>query len=131
MGLSLSTYMHNNMFAPPILNQTIINQIMTDPKLTFKTIRCFSGPTIHFLEIKPTTSNKWIVFSHGNAETIFHNCYYALMLTEVLGTGCIFYDYPGYGYSTGEPLLSSPTKGGGYPKNAEHFLGLNLQMFHV
>lgn len=54
------------------------------------------------LESTGNNSNRLIVYSHGNAETMLHNSAYGYMLADLSGMPVLLYDYEGYGASEGK-----------------------------
>ena len=99
----IDNFMNNCMFMPPNVNLDIIPIIGSDPHTNLNTIDN-NDEKISFYSVNNNyNTRKWIVFSHGNAATIFDYYYYAKRLSTVLSVNCIFYDYPGYGFSTGTP----------------------------
>lgn len=98
------TFLHKQMFHPPLVNQNRIDKLKNIQDLILYQIpNTKSNDTIGLFRTPFSLSGKWIVFSHGNAATIFDYPNYALKLSNVFNIGCIFYDYPGYGLSTGNP----------------------------
>jgi pimeloyl-ACP methyl ester carboxylesterase len=47
-------------------------------------------------------SDKYIVYSHGNALDIYGTLDYQIFLANKFNVNCLCYDYPGYGKSTGK-----------------------------
>lgn len=52
---------------------------------------------------KYENSNKYIIFSHGNAADILSVDNFCKSLSEKLKINVVLYDYQGYGFSTGKP----------------------------
>ena len=105
----IDDFMHKCMFLPPTkINPKMISMVNLDPYANLCQIK--NGELIiSYLQIHKQNNNqkKWLVFSHGNAATIFDYYYYAKQLNNELNVGCVFYDYPGYGFSTGYPTEES------------------------
>lgn len=99
---SVDSTMHKLMFCPPPINQHLFSNIHNDPIFTIGNAK--SGDMrINYMKTLNNNCTKWILFSHGNAGDISNYYEYAKYLHQELGVGCIFYDYPGYGYSNGTP----------------------------
>lgn len=99
--------MHKLMFMPPPINKYMYDLATDDLSICLTTVKK-SNQTISLMIVKPDTpSDKFIVFSHGNAATIYDYYYYGKKLASDLGVNCIFYDYPGYGLSSGTPTDES------------------------
>lgn len=69
-----------------------------------------NGRTVAYRRIIPNAfknmsaaRQKYLVFSHGNAEDMYSSDYLYRRLSNELGVGICVYDYPGYGLSTGNP----------------------------
>jgi len=120
MGSSLSTcasvssaivdpdgFICKQMFHPPILNNHLVTYVTNIPEISSYMI---DNDTISILKTPQGITKKWVIFSHGNAANIFQYYDYILKLHKELGVGCIFYDYPGYGLSTGHPTDKSCVK---------------------
>ena len=100
----LEDFIHDNMFMPPPVDMQIFEMVDIDPDASLCEIVGKDNQKISYMKIQMSSKiKKWIVFSHGNAATIFNYYYYAKQLCNDLGVGCIFYDYPGYGFSSGTP----------------------------
>lgn len=101
---SLEEKMNSKIFYPPKRTYDI-------EKLNSRTCAMFKtytklGETIHFAHVVPKHNSnikKYIILSHGNGGDIYGMISYGQYLADNLHTVVILYDYPGYGYSTGNP----------------------------
>lgn len=77
MGTSCSNYVDNTlhalMFVPPPINQLNKSLIESNDQ-----IKLFNFKNVCYFKIEPINTEKYVVFSHGNAATIFDYYYYAL-----------------------------------------------------
>lgn len=96
-------------FTPPSIDPTIVTKVNFD----MDTLLCHAKTTTgsesvsYMIARTSSTVKKWIIFSHNNKSTIFNHYFYAKKLCNELNVGCVFYDYPGYGFSTGYPTPAS------------------------
>lgn len=106
---SIDDKMYSLMFMPPEVNEYTRDRMAESGILkSIYDIKEFN--TISFSQYRSRNDNpKWIVFSHGNATDIFGAHEYAQRLHRTLNINCIFYDYPGYGLSIGNPNEKSCT----------------------
>jgi pimeloyl-ACP methyl ester carboxylesterase len=106
---SIDNTLHQLMFMPPDINDNLVSKIQNDPNVILTSIDTkLSDIKISYLKFNvKSNTKKFIVFSHGNAATIFHYYDYAKKLCADLNVGGIFYDYPGYGLSSGIPTDSN------------------------
>lgn len=101
---SVHQLLHKMMFHPPPLNPQKVQLVQSNPNVQRKSLTTGSV-TIEYLIYNPQKNvypNKILIFSHGNAANIYNYYEYGLMLSNALGVRCVFYDYPGYGNSTGK-----------------------------
>lgn len=77
----------------------------SDVGLTFRDLELTTadGERLHAWAIPPVDPGApWVLFSHGNGGNMSHRLERALILHRI-GVGVLFYDYRGYGRSTGIP----------------------------
>lgn len=100
----MNKLMYNIMFRPPQINSNMVEKIVNDKSVYIGSV-VDKSMTINFIKYAQSgrCHKKWVVFSHTNATTIFNYSNYAKKLSLALDVGCIFYDYPGYGMSSGKP----------------------------
>lgn len=97
MGTLISSGLHKRMFPAPALNFDLVRNLNSE--LAMYNISA-KGEVINLIATKGY-AKKWIVFSHGNASCIYQYQNYINKLHNELNVGCIFYNYPGYGLSSG------------------------------
>lgn len=103
-------------YFPPLVEKPILNEEEEE----------FYISGIHVIHLK-TTSQKYIIFSHGNASDNNGNLRLGRMLKEQTGYNVILYDYPGYGLSscerlsTGEKVINEESCCGSLKTVLDHF----------
>lgn len=94
--------MYGQIFQPPNQTRFELTEMTDKGILTFSIdkdisiVGCLAKPK-KMLQV----SQKYIIYSHGNAEDIFDTCNYMQYLADKFGVNCVSYDYPGYGKSVG------------------------------
>ena len=92
MGSYLS--IQSLVFQPPKPNKSMKKKLQSTTSI--------NGNVIYFRYFKNTTSNTYIIWSHGNAMLCYYMDDYLLKLSQQLQVNVICYDYQGYGFSEGE-----------------------------
>ena len=100
--------LNNVMFAPQQVSHNYLNR---SDKSDVKFIQSKNGNRITFQIIVPNISDpkytrmeqKYIIWSHGNASSIFDMRDYLKYLSNKLNVCVVIYDYQGYGLSEGTP----------------------------
>lgn len=78
--------------------------VTTNPDLTSVFSLPVGAETCSYLHLQPSQpSSTYLLFSHGNASTIFTLRSYFQQLVDTYHIHVVSYDYPGYGLSTGSP----------------------------
>lgn len=107
---SIDDTMYSMMFLPPIYPnlKKQMDSLSNNKDIKFINLVTSSNDTINLMQVsKPTNSKKWIIFSHGNAALSINYYDLAMKYSNNLNVNSIFYDYPGYGCSTGKPTEDS------------------------
>lgn len=107
MGNTIESSMNSCIFLPPILSEwnfKNFKNLSSNQKLLYCTSA--NGNKIAFYRITSDFNdypNNWVIWSHGNAETIYDSLDYLTRLCNQINVGIIVYDYQGYGLSEGSP----------------------------
>lgn len=99
-------------FRPPYTDSTNFKKLNTDRSSLIKIKAIDDDDKTQFLYYvhifpKEKKTNKYIIFSHGNASDIYSHYNNMCYLSDKYGCNVICYDYMGYGLSTGKLLLNN------------------------
>lgn len=104
---STNDLINSIVFNPPdVPTKETIEKLEKNDKLKVKKFVTGSGNNICGLETIPRhyfKKDKIIIYSHGNAEDIYHCADFMLGMADLFGIDVMTYDYPGYGMSDGTP----------------------------